>query len=51
MTDSKSKQEAAFDRIVHKYYETLESGESIEPERFISDHPEFASTQRQVTHE
>ncbi|MGI9471143.1 MAG: serine/threonine protein kinase, partial [Rubripirellula sp.] len=46
MTDSKSNQEAEFDRIVHKYYQTLENGESIDPDRFISENPEFADQLR-----
>jgi serine/threonine protein kinase len=41
MTDPNDAREAAFDRIVQKFYQAVENGNPVEPDRFIAEHPDF----------
>ncbi|XZE54187.1 protein kinase domain-containing protein [Planctomycetaceae bacterium SH139] len=42
MTNSNRQREAAFDRVIHQYYQAIDRGELVEPESFIARHPHFA---------
>ena len=46
MTDSASNEDGKFDQVVHKYYQAVEAGESVDPEAFIRKHEEHETQLR-----
>lgn len=42
MTESSQQREAAFDRVIHQYYQAIERGKFVEPDSFIAQHSQFA---------